>query len=721
MLGSTNQHEDLHFSSFYLRASLSNVTRPRYPGYSAIVALFDRGCETYYVSRPEAERNARSIIDRALRHPKWLPLILERIEKLSFEVATVLEDTVANGVANQPIGRLLKSYERHNKLHFELYRFARLPEALDRGAPWLTEYLFEFLRRRSVSEQDLPYVFEALTRPRAPSVIFEAEASFQAIARAAHVGRNATDGAPFLMSLCPSVREALIAYAERWNYLYYHGYRIRRLPSVDEHAQRLSRARNEKIEGSSELGVNRARDLTIPALDEPHSALFAAYAEIGRVKLARRYAQLKNFYFLDQLLADFSRRLGVSEWELRCATPEEVLQAFRVGALQETVRARVGGCAVLFTPGREDFLSGRLVDQLKAELGTAERSTPNPRIRRGTPACLGLAQGKARVLPAAATIERFDDGDVLVADTIDPDLLPIILKASAVITQQGGVGSHAAVLCRELGIPTIVGVADLLAFCSDGDDLRVDATRGIVERRAPICDSILIKRGSERCNAIGAKAANLRRAEGAGIRVPPYRLLEWDQLLGPRAAGARQGARTVRKLALGLSPPNDGVPDYIMRSSAPDEDAGRAMVNQSYRSVPFKLEETSAALARFRAFNEPRGYRGAVILQRFLPASACGVWLDASEGGHLYDAVVEAVPGPFNIVTSGRGKVTRFRIDRHGDVSLDGSPGLAGLSVEDLAHWILRLRPLFPGMLCVEWGLLNEEFWLYQVRQLRLA
>lgn len=718
VLGGTNHHEDLHFSTFYLRASLADAAQPRYIGYSAIIALFERGCETYYVPRREAERTALSIIDRALRRPQWLPLVLERIERLSLKVGTALEDAVAGGLAKQPTGRLLQAYERHNRLHSELYRLARLPEALDRGSPWFTDYLLECLRGRSVREDDLFLVFDSMTRPRAPSIVSEAEASFQAIAQAADVGHGSKDGALSLMSLSPAVREALAAHAERWEYLYYHGYRNRRLPSLAEHAQRLARAANGDKGVSSSPGLSGARDVPIPILDEPHAALFAAYAEIGRVKLARRYAQLKNFYFLDQLLAEFSRRLGVSEWEVRCGMPEEVSQALRAGAWPDTVSTRCDGCAVLFTPGREDVLSGGLMKQLRTELRMAERARPHPRIRRGTPACLGFAEGRARLLPAAAPIERFDEGDVLIADTIDPDLLPIILKASAVVTQQGGVGSHAAVLCRELGIPTIVGISDLLDFCSDGEVLRIDATKGTIERCDPVVDSILVGCGNGG-DTIGRKAANLRRAEGVGIRVPPYRLLSWDQLLHQSGASEKERARAIQRLALGLAPPNEGVPDYILRSSALDEDVGCATVSRSYQSVPFKLEESSAALARFIAANEPRGYQGVVILQRFLPASACGIWLDIPEGGGLDEAVVEAVAGPFNIVTSGTGEVIRFRVGRQGELSADGAH-LPGLPLENLAAWIQELRSHFPGLLCVEWGFLGEDFWLYQARQLRV-
>ena len=61
-----------------------------------------------------------------------------------------------------------------------------------------------------------------------------------------------------------------------------------------------------------------------------------------------------------------------------------------------------------------------------------------------------------------------------------PNLLPIMKKAAAIVTNQGGITSHAAVLSRELGIPCIVGTLTATTNFKNGDIVQVDANKGIV-------------------------------------------------------------------------------------------------------------------------------------------------------------------------------------------------------------------------------------------------
>ena len=71
-------------------------------------------------------------------------------------------------------------------------------------------------------------------------------------------------------------------------------------------------------------------------------------------------------------------------------------------------------------------------------------------------------------------------GDVLVADTTAPEIMMACKKASAIITNQGGLMSHAAIISRELGIPCIVGTGNATEVLHDGDLVEVDADNGVV-------------------------------------------------------------------------------------------------------------------------------------------------------------------------------------------------------------------------------------------------
>ena len=71
-------------------------------------------------------------------------------------------------------------------------------------------------------------------------------------------------------------------------------------------------------------------------------------------------------------------------------------------------------------------------------------------------------------------------GEILVAPMTSPDYITALRKAAAVITDEGGITSHAAIVSRELGIPGIVGTKIATQVLKDGDLVEVDAERGIV-------------------------------------------------------------------------------------------------------------------------------------------------------------------------------------------------------------------------------------------------
>ena len=72
-------------------------------------------------------------------------------------------------------------------------------------------------------------------------------------------------------------------------------------------------------------------------------------------------------------------------------------------------------------------------------------------------------------------------GDILITETTSPEWMPACERAAAIITAQGGLLSHAAVVSREMGIPCIVGVANAMKEIKNGDLVEVDANKGVIK------------------------------------------------------------------------------------------------------------------------------------------------------------------------------------------------------------------------------------------------
>jgi len=101
-------------------------------------------------------------------------------------------------------------------------------------------------------------------------------------------------------------------------------------------------------------------------------------------------------------------------------------------------------------------------------------------LARGLSASPGIARGKVILIEDMDELAKVKEGNILVTAMTNPDMVPAMRKAKAVVTDEGGRTCHAAIVSRELGIPCIVGAGDATELLKDGKVVTVDATRGVV-------------------------------------------------------------------------------------------------------------------------------------------------------------------------------------------------------------------------------------------------
>jgi phosphohistidine swiveling domain-containing protein len=101
-------------------------------------------------------------------------------------------------------------------------------------------------------------------------------------------------------------------------------------------------------------------------------------------------------------------------------------------------------------------------------------------VLRGTGSSAGVATGPARVVLTSLEFDRIRPGDIIVCPSSNPSWVPIFTIAGGLVTNTGGVLSHAAVVAREFGLPAVTGVAGATTAIRDGQQLEIDGTAGTV-------------------------------------------------------------------------------------------------------------------------------------------------------------------------------------------------------------------------------------------------
>ncbi len=132
----------------------------------------------------------------------------------------------------------------------------------------------------------------------------------------------------------------------------------------------------------------------------------------------------------------------------------------------------------------ETVWSAKASAELEGEIDVTAITSERNVLVKGLPCSPGLAGGKAHVIESADRIGDFNEGEVLITEMTAPDWVPAMQKARAIVTDSGGMTSHAAIVSREMGIPCIVGTKSkgkpATQVIKNGQDITVDAKNGVV-------------------------------------------------------------------------------------------------------------------------------------------------------------------------------------------------------------------------------------------------
>ncbi|MBN1227403.1 MAG: PEP-utilizing enzyme, mobile region, partial [Deltaproteobacteria bacterium] len=127
------------------------------------------------------------------------------------------------------------------------------------------------------------------------------------------------------------------------------------------------------------------------------------------------------------------------------------------------------------------MLWGVTTDRVKEWLeGVGEGKVEGVKEVKGFASSAGVAEGKARVLKRLKEIVDIQPGDILVCPTTNPSWAPVFTNIKAAVTDIGGLTSHAAIVCREYGIPSVTGTGISTSVIKTGDVIKVDGDTGIV-------------------------------------------------------------------------------------------------------------------------------------------------------------------------------------------------------------------------------------------------
>ena len=196
----------------------------------------------------------------------------------------------------------------------------------------------------------------------------------------------------------------------------------------------------------------------------------------------RKEMQMRTNYSLYLVLREIAQRRGLNSDDLEWLWPKEVvgllggkkIDSQEVARRQQAIAIRVAKGGIKTYSGQAAV--GQYQKELLEDYGDVKEVTgvgvSGEKIRAQVKVCAGLVDA----------LKKVREGDVLICGMTMPDYVPAMKKAAAIVTNEGGVTCHAAIISRELNIPCVVGTKIATQVFEDGDEVEVDAEKGIVRK-----------------------------------------------------------------------------------------------------------------------------------------------------------------------------------------------------------------------------------------------
>lgn len=189
-------------------------------------------------------------------------------------------------------------------------------------------------------------------------------------------------------------------------------------------------------------------------------------------------------HHLSELWREIQNRLEINFEQLISLTGEEIIKSLRkdklLDQLSQESKQRYQDHLIIFKEGDKNILVGEELQRYKDE-HIEEKTFEDVNKLEGQVASKGSVTGKVKIVLSESDIDKVEEGDILVTDATNPTFVPAMERSAAIVAEEGGLLSHAAIVSRELNIPCLVGVNNATHILEDHDKIKMNSKDGWIK------------------------------------------------------------------------------------------------------------------------------------------------------------------------------------------------------------------------------------------------
>lgn len=206
--------------------------------------------------------------------------------------------------------------------------------------------------------------------------------------------------------------------------------------------------------------------------------IFYFFAELNYIRDLRKYAVLLHNHVYALIIQRLAQLWGVPTEDLYFLTPQDVLRIRSYTEINDELQRRKECVLWIVKNKKYTLYSGKEARDIRDIFHETFRK--QHRELKGHVACQGSVEGTVCIVLGEKDFGTFKEGQILVACMTRPEYLPLMKKAAAIVTDEGGITCHAAIVSRELNKPCIVGTHQATQVLKNGMKILVDAQKGYI-------------------------------------------------------------------------------------------------------------------------------------------------------------------------------------------------------------------------------------------------
>ena len=458
-----------------------------YPAtFSQIVSVVKNGQLEFLHTQRDVERLQKILDNELPKKPKLINTANKKMRVVGRRLEKVYEKIDSTNLKQANTSSLVNFFDKLNYLHEELLKYSWFP------IPILPEHLTIQLNQKltpKVNGEKFIAVFQVLTSPTQASAMEIQQQNLLALAN--EIKKLLKDKYVWqvLKAKCPEAYRKILDFTHKyaWVPVNYWGN-----PWMPQDVWKLVGEILKKDENPGTTLIKRKRHFPILArkqkllikklnLNKIEQLQCAVLQDIAIIQDERKALVTKIHYYTNQLLAQMAKRASSTIMDLWWLTTNEIKQSFKQKNVdKKLINKRKKLWALITFKDKEIVLEGKKAEKIYQEIINDEKVSTSE--IQGTCASRGKAKGKVRKLLTPDESDKMQKGEILVTMMTTPDFMFAMARAAAIVTDEGGITSHAAIVSRELGIPCIVGTGNATKVLKNGELVEVDADKGTVKK-----------------------------------------------------------------------------------------------------------------------------------------------------------------------------------------------------------------------------------------------